>query len=107
MKKNQTNLEIISRRENITARTIVKDNTVIFAYERADNQVNAVAFSVQRGTQGSPEFTGAEAFRGSLYGEAFNVENNAYHIGDSAIYDEIFVVCQQIIKPETSDGASV
>ncbi|WP_172917182.1 hypothetical protein [Capnocytophaga canis] len=98
-----TNLTIISRRENITAKAEVRGNTVTFAYDKNNNQVTAVAFSVQRGTQGSPEFTGAEAFRGTMYGEAFNVENNSYHIGDSAMYEDIYTVCRQIMNPEPQE----
>ncbi|MFK8283485.1 hypothetical protein [Capnocytophaga canis] len=102
------NLTIISRRENITAKSEVKGNTGTFAYDKNNNQVTAVAFSVQRGTQGSPEFTGTEAFRGTVYGEALNVENNSYRIGDGAIYDEIFAICQEIINPEPQqDDTSV
>lgn len=108
MSTNQVNLEIVSRRESITAKGIIKNNTVTFAYDKVNQQVQAVAFSVQRGTQGSPEFTGVEAFRGSMYGGALNVENNAYQIGDSAVYDEIFMVAQSIMNPENQqDDTSV
>ncbi|GET46506.1 hypothetical protein [Capnocytophaga felis] len=103
MKKNKTNLEILSRRESITAKGIIKNNTVTFAYDKANGQVQAVAFSVQRVTQGSSEFTGVEAFRGTVYGEAFNVENNAYRTSDSPVYDEIYNVCQSIMNPEPQE----
>ncbi|GIJ96566.1 hypothetical protein CAPN001_11350 [Capnocytophaga stomatis] len=108
MKKNKTNLEILSRRESITAKGIIKNNTVTFAYDKVNEQVQAVAFSVQRGTQGISEFTGVEAFRGTVYGQAFNVESGNYQMGDSAIYDEIYNVCQSIMNPEPQeDGTSV
>lgn len=107
-KKSKTNLEIVSHRESITARGIIKNNTVTFAYDKVNQQVQAVAFSAQRSTQGNPEFTGVEAFRGTVYGEAFNVENNSYHIGDSAIYDEVYAICQSIMNPESQqDDTSV
>lgn len=102
MKKNQT-LEIISRRENITAKAVVKGNTVVFAYEKSNNQVQAVAFSVQRGTEDNENFTGVEAFRGSTYGEAFNVENNAYQIGDSIFYEEVYKICREIINEDINN----
>lgn len=97
MKKNQ--LTIISRRENITAQAIIKGNTATFAYEVADNQVNAVVFSVVRGTEASSQNFQNIAFRGSMYGEVFNVENNAYQKGDSLLYDEIFDICKEILNP--------
>lgn len=108
MKKNKTNLEIVSCRENITAKAEIKGNTVTFAYDKVNGQVQAVAFSVQRSTQGNPEFTGVEAFRGTVYGEAFNVENNAYRLSDSSVYNEIYTVCQSIMNPEPqADDTSV
>ncbi|MFK8271093.1 hypothetical protein [Capnocytophaga stomatis] len=90
----------MSRRESITAQANVKGNAVTFMYDKTDGQIQAVAFSVQRGMQGTPEFTGVEAFRGTVYGEAFNVENNAYRTSDSPVYDEIYNVCQNIMNPE-------
>ncbi|GIJ96644.1 hypothetical protein CAPN001_12130 [Capnocytophaga stomatis] len=106
MKKNKTNLEIVSRRESITARANVKGNAVTFMYDKIDGQIQAVAFSVQRGTQGTPEFTGVEAFRGAMYGEAFNVDNNSYHIGDSAVYEEIYNICKEIVNPEPQEDVT-
>lgn len=107
MSKNKVNLEVISRRENITARAIVKGNTVTFAYDKENERVSAVAFSVHRGTETQGQYGGVEAFRGSMYGEAFNVENNAYHIGDSLVYEEIFKICKEIINPEIQNDTSV
>lgn len=100
MSKNQTNLEIISRREHITARGIVRNNVVTFAYDKENGHINAVGFSVVRGQQTDTQFTGNETFRGSVYGQAFQVDNRDYQIGDSLIYEEIYVICQQIMKPE-------
>lgn len=103
-----TSLEIVSRRENITAKGIIKNNTVTFMYDKVNGQIQAVAFSVQRGTQGSPEFMGVEAFRGTVYGHAFNVENGNYQTGDSAIYEDIHAICQGIMNPEPQqDDTSV
>lgn len=107
MKKNKTNLEILSRRENITARVVINGNTVTFMYDKVNEQVNAVAFSVQRGTQGSPEFTGQEIFRGTMYGRGLNVENAIYTPKtDSALQDEIFAIGQSIMNPELQEPQS-
>lgn len=107
MKKNQVELEIVSRRESITAKAIVKGNTITLAYDKVNEQVQAVAFSVQRGTQQSPNFTPNEAFRGSVYMQAFNVENNTYQIGDAGIYEDIYAICQEIIHSQNENTDSL
>ncbi|WGU68262.1 hypothetical protein QIU18_00305 [Capnocytophaga canimorsus] len=100
----KTNLEIVSRRENITARVVINGNTVTFMYDKVNDQVSAVAFSVAKGTQGSPEFTGQEMFRGTMYGRGLNVENSVYTPKtDSALQDEIFAIGQSIMNPEPQE----
>ncbi|GIM52020.1 hypothetical protein CAPN004_10500 [Capnocytophaga cynodegmi] len=110
MKKNQTNLEIVSRRENFTVKTIVKGNTVILAYDIEKGKIESVAFALQRGTSGSIDFTGENAFGGGVHKEDFRIDYNyKFQMGDGAIYDEIYAICQEIMNPttETENAESV
>lgn len=105
MKKNR--FTIISKREHITAQALVKENAVTFSYEVTNGQVSGVSFSLRRGVSTPEQPYAPEAFRGAMYGEVFNVENNAYQIGDALLYEEIFALCKEIIRfPNASPSSS-
>lgn len=94
-------LTIISRRESVTAQSLINGNKVTFAYEVNNNQINAVAFSVQRGVE--QDGVHHEAFSGTVVGESFNVQNHAYQTGDSAMYEDIYTICKDIMTREVED----
>lgn len=92
---------IISQEIAEKAQAIVNGNTCMVSYNYVQGtNPNEVRFELFRGLQGDEDFTGLQEIGGSMQaGSTFSSYNiGARQAGDGALVDEIYLVCDAILK---------
>lgn len=93
------NLTIISTTQTVQAQEEINGNTVNYSwYSNQNESPTAVNFSVNRGTNGSTEFTGNAVISGAYYPESgkFDIQNHNFLESDLVLYGEIWETCKTI-----------
>lgn len=99
------NVTIIRKQVQETAKQEVNGNTVLYSYSYQENQKPVViGFSVIRGIEGTPEYTGNTAITGSVRDGNFDVKNQSFQSEDIAMYGVIHDACEEILNPTNENS---
>lgn len=94
-------MQIIQKTTRITAQEEVQGANVMYSYEfEKDQHPQAVAFSVQKSTEGQ---VGYSYLQGTVTEHDFNVQNNNFQVSDIELYKHIHGACMTIIKGESTE----
>ena len=94
-------MQIIQKTTRITAQEEVQLANVMYSYEfEKDQHPQAVAFSVQKSTEGQ---VGYSYLQGTVTEHDFNVQNNNFQVSDIELYKHIHEACMTIIKGESTE----
>lgn len=94
-------MQIIQKTTRITAQEEVQGANVMYSYEfEKDQNPQAVAFSVQKSTEGQ---VGYSYLQGTVTEHDFNMQNNNFQPSDIDLIKHIHTTCTSIIKGENTE----
>ena len=94
-------MQIIQKTTRITAQEEVQGTNVMYSYEfEKDQNPQAVAFSVQKSTEGQ---VGYSYLQGTVTEHDFNMQNNNFQLSDIDLIKHIHTTCTAIIKGESTE----
>lgn len=94
-------MQIIQKTTRITAQEEVQWANVMYSYEfEKDQHPQAVAFSVQKSTEGQ---VGYSYLQGTVTEHDFNMQNNNFQPSDIDLIKHIHTTCSAIIKGENTE----
>lgn len=94
-------MQIIQQTTRITAQEEVQGSNVMYSYEfEKDQNPQAVAFSVQKSTEGQ---VGYSYLQGTVTEHDFNMQNNNFQPSDIDLIKHIHTTCSALIKGESNE----
>lgn len=94
-------MQIIQQTTRITAQEEVQGENVMYSYEfEKDQHPQAVAFSVQKSTEGQ---VGYSYLQGTVTEHDFNMQNNNFQPSDIDLIKHIHTTCSALIKGESNE----
>ena len=94
-------MQIIQKTTRITAQEEVQGSNVMYYYEfEKDQNPQAVAFSVQKSTEGQ---VGYSYLQGTVTEHDFNMQNNNFQPSDIDLIKHIHTTCSALIKGESNE----
>nr|DAV13837.1 MAG TPA: hypothetical protein [Caudoviricetes sp.] len=94
-------MQIIQKTTRITAQEEVQGANVMYSYEfEKDQPPQAVAFSVQKSTEGQ---VGYSYLQGTVTEHDFNMQNNNFQPSDIDLIKHIHTTCTALIKGENTE----